>query len=418
VDLGKVVIDGDLGQIDCGKAGAAPGVNLLDVVSMGRFGLTTQSAVNDSPLCFIDGRIGALIVRTDFLSTNIDSAQIGSITIGGSMGGLQFGHIKANGSIGAIKIGGELRGGNEDLTGTITSTGSIKSIFVGRDVLGRNGGPGSSTGSIIAAGDIGSVTIRGSLRGLEDIISSGKNSGVVSAGGDMGAVRILGDLVGSTIESIGTDNSMDFSGTVRAAGKIKSVFIGGSIIGGTDVSTIGSMKLSGAIAAGKNIGSVTVLGSIRGPSVNQTFTKILANVADTAVNGKLAGIGKIVVKGSVEYAEIQAGVVAPDFTGGANLDAQIGSVRVGLNWIASTITAGIAAIGSDTLALTSRIGPITIGGQVLGDFSGGTTFKFSAEEIVSLRIGGESIPLAKGARNDLIATPIGVTGDISVVEVL
>jgi len=423
LNLGKVFIDGDLGQIDAGTAGALPAVQSLDVVSMGRFGLTTQSSTNDSADCTLDGRIGALVVRTDFIATNIDSAQIGAITIGGALVGTSRGHIKAGGSIGAVKIGGDVIGGFDDLAGTITSAGSIKSVFVGGSVLGGDdsigGHANSTTGAIVAAGNIGPVTIRGSLRAPEEILFGGAASGVISAGGNLGAVRIGGDLVGSTITSLPSDNSIDFTGTVRAGGAIKSVFIGGSIIAGYDLSGIGDRFIAGGIAAGKNIGSITVLGSIRGQALNlpESNALIFAGVADAAIGGKLASIGKIVVKGSVEYAEIRAGVTAPGTMSGPNLDAQIGSVSVGGNWVASELSAGIAMVGSDTLALTSRIGGIKIAGAVLGDFAGGTSFSFKAEEIGSFSVGGEAIPLKKGARNDLAAIAIGATGDVTLAEV-
>jgi hypothetical protein len=416
LDLGTVVIDGDLGRINCGTA-TGVALKKLDVVSMGLFGLTTQNPGNNSAISNIDGRIGSLIIRTDLIATDINTAQIASITIGGSLiGDVNSGHIKASGSIGPIKIGRDVHGGFTDLAGSVTSDGSIKSIFVGGTVFG--GDTGNITGSFIAQGDIGSVTIRGDLRGDEEVIFGGTYSGAISAGGNMGAVRILGDIVGSSLAGAVSDNSMDYSGAIRAVGSIKSIFIGGSLRGGGDFSTLGSVMLSGAIASGKNIGSITILGSFVGLENNGNRPGIFARVADAPVNGKLAGIGKIVIKGNVENVDIRAGFAFPGLGGGNNLDAQITTVQVGGNWIGSSVTAGLAMLGSDNFALNSRIGPITIGGAVRGDNTGGTSFVFSAEELVSIRIGGQAIPLMKGKRNDLNPIPVGVSADVRAVELM
>jgi hypothetical protein len=119
----------------------------------------------------------------------------------------------------------------------------------------------------------------------------------------------------------------------------------------------------------------------------------------------------------VEYADIRAGVVAPGFSGGPTLDAQISSITVGQNWLASNLTAGIAAVASDNFALKSRIGPITVGGVVIGEATA-ANFEFKSEEIVSFKVGGTALPLQKGPRNDLAGFTVGALGDVKVVEVL
>ena len=120
---------------------------------------------------------------------------------------------------------------------------------------------------------------------------------------------------------------------------------------------------------------------------------------------------------------------------GLNADAQIGSVSVGGDWIASNLIAGINPgadsrygtvddiellggqdFGSgpvkDNNALTSKIASIVIKGGVFGTPGLTTdTFGFGAQEIGSFKLGSVMLPLKAGVANDVFATskaqPIG-----------
>src|SRR5262249_743875 len=126
-------------------------------------------------------------------------------------------------------------------------------------------------------------------------------------------------------------------------------------------------------------GSVTIKGSLVGNSTNHVLitargSAMPTSIADTA-------IGSLNVFGNVEYSDILAGV---DIDGKAvNADAQIGTVTVGNDWIASSLAAGVSPgfgpyFGSvldtkmagagvkDVATVTAKINSVAIGGQALG----------------------------------------------------
>src|SRR4051812_23521577 len=112
VDLGAVVIKGDLGRITAGDGNAATaGLRSLTVQSLGRFGIATQGAGDLHTL--IQGRLGALTVKSDIVEADV------AVTGG------------ADGTTGSIRVGGSLVGGVEGLSGGITSTGSMGAVTVG-----------------------------------------------------------------------------------------------------------------------------------------------------------------------------------------------------------------------------------------------------------------------------------------------
>ena len=100
-------------------------------------------------------------------------------------------------------------------------------------------------------------------------------SGYIFASGDIGALRILGDLEGN----VGTQ-----SGSVSANGKLASVFVGGSMIGSAGSS-------SGQILSIFNMGPVTVVRDVRGGSFNSPdFFSASGTIVSS---GKLETIRKV-----------------------------------------------------------------------------------------------------------------------------
>jgi hypothetical protein len=140
----------------------------------------------------------------------------------------------------------------------------------------------------------------------------------------------------------------------------------------------------------------------------------------------VAAIKSLSIGGRVERAEILVG--SNDF-GLANADAQLGKVTVGGDWIASRIAVG-TSLGADGLAgtdddtfigagsatIVSTIASITIKGQALGTvsaFPGADSFRFMAEKIGALKVGGVAFPLDKTGPDNL---PVGATGDLRVFD--
>jgi hypothetical protein len=392
-----------------------------------------------------------------------DSARInagedlGTVSIGGSLlggSGQGAGGLSGAGSIGAVKIGHDILGGSASFTALISTDGPLASVTVGGSLVG---GTGSDSGSVKSEGNMGavkighdllggtgdgsgvlrstlqmtSVTIGGSLVGASLGTGSADVTGAIIAGGGIGAVRIGHDLVGGSISGAAT---IERSGFIESAGRIDSVSIGGSFIAGVDASSGGLLR-SGTIRAGADIGAITVAGGLIGNVGAQGESLVTISAqgqAGLAANARAdVAIGRITIGGRVEFAQIFAGYdrgLTP-----RNADAQIGAVSVGADWIASSIVAGAVNLGANGLpgggddnsrfgdfrdakidepgesaTIVSRIGSITIGGQVFGtpaSFSDADRFGFVAEQIGSLKIGAKTFALAPGAGNDAI--PLG-----------
>ena len=389
IDLGAVKVDGDLGRILAGDATTTTtGLASLKVHSMGRFG-TSTGATN---LTTIQGRLGSLTVRTDVKDAFIQvlggvDGKIGSIAITGSLiggAGGASGLIVSDGAITSLKIGGDVIGGAGDFSGRISSDGAITSLTIGGDVIG---GAGNFSGRIFSAGAITSL-------------------------------KIGGNLIGGS--AAGTDNLRN-SGSIEAQ-RIGTLTIGGSLTAGTDT-TSGTFKNNGAIRVVDDIGSVTI-GNIVGNATNPAIISARGRAVPTTTD---LAIGKLTVKGRVEFAQILAGY---DTNGvPVNADAQIGPVIVVGDWIASSLVAGAIGLGIDGMfgdaddaaiaggnpTIASKITSLTIGGQALGTVGGADHFGIVAQSIGIVKIGGTTIPTAVGFGNDDFF--VGITGDFKVNEI-
>jgi hypothetical protein len=145
--------------------------------------------------------------------------------------------------------------------------------------------------------------------------------------------------------------------------------------------------------------------------------------ADLAIAGLTVG-------GRAERALVLAGY---DPAGApVNGQASIGGVRVGGDWVASSLVAGAMTADLSTAFGTAtdteiggadtpedrlaRVASIAIGGQAAGTAGGADHFGFVAEQVGSLSVGGTAIPLHSGASNDG-PLAVGPTGDLTLFEV-
>lgn len=208
--------------------------------------------------------------------------------------------------------------------------------------------------------------------------------------------------------------------------------LGGSLIAGTK-NIQGFFTYNGAIVSAHDIGSLTIKGSVVGNSTNAALIAAVGQAAPPA--GSDVAIGTIKITGRVEYGLIEAGI----FGEHTNADAQIGTVTVGGDWIASSLVAGTNAgvdgiygtaddvksaggllSNKDLVNVLSSIGSITINGTVIGTSITGDHFGFVAETVGTVTINGAAIPHVAGAHNDniLLATDIdGVFGDVRLREI-
>ena len=196
--------------------------------------------------------------------------------------------------------------------------------------------------------------------------------------------------------------------------KGKPLLIGGS-------STFAGTILSDYLGGGQN--SNETGGHIGPVSIGRDF-----------LGGSDTGAGTINVTGRVEHALIHAGI---DTFGSTNADAQIGTVTVGGDWIASSLVAGAqagddgqfgtqddgkfaGAFTKDVAGVYSCINSVVIGGQVLGTEFTGDHFGIVAESVGSLSINANLIPLLVGKHNDdILLAPLidGFFGDLRLREI-
>jgi hypothetical protein len=316
---------------------------------------------------------------------------MGPVSIGGDLqggSGLEAGAIVSFSQIAGVNIGGSLIGGSNTGAGDLYSVGNLGAVKIGGDV---RGGSGRLTAYIHCAGTLlTSVSIGGSLIG-----GLNSYSGLIGANGNLGPVSIGHDLVGVSLRTSDTA-AIDRSGMIESfTGRIASVAIGGSIFSGVNASTSGgTLAHDGSINAAKDLGSLTVQGSVVGNGTNAVI--ISAGGAPKLTSD--SAIGSITIGGRVEEARILGGY-HPDTLAPADGNAQIGAVSVGLDWIASSLVAGVQNTGdldhfgdsNDTIigALASsiaKIASITIGGSAIGTPALADHFGFLSHTIGSFKM--------------------------------
>ncbi|MHA3770754.1 beta strand repeat-containing protein [Verrucomicrobiota bacterium sgz303538] len=403
VDLGSVIIPGDLGKIVTGDTNTGTqGLAALNVRTLGRLGVNTQPAAfgmfTPSLESDITGRLGLLTVEQDIARalTQVNGA-IGAVDIGGSLIGGEddgSGAIFAT-QIGAVRIGGALQGGVGSNSGVIGTGTGVASVTIGGSLLG---GAGGFSGRIVTDGTIGPVKIAGDLAG-----GVGERSGLVE-GSTLSAIMLGGSLLGGADDLSGElwsysgdigqvkiahnviGGSGNDTGKINAGASITSLKIGGSLIGGQGSG-------SGEIIFTKDTGRITVAHDVLGGSA--TFS------GQIQANGKLAGlaIGGSLIGGSAS------------FTGQVQLNGEAGAINIGHNVLGGSASftgqiqsneklANLAIGGSliggpasftGQVQLNSDTGPINIGHNVLGGSASFTGQIQSNEKLASLNIGGSLV---------------------------
>ncbi len=482
-DSGQIVTSGNIGAIAIGgnvEGGTGQRSGMID--AGGNISSISVSGSIFGGKSEVPGTDNTGVVHAD--------GTIGSVKIDGSIvGGTQqnSGVLSAGSDIGKIQVAGSVFGGKAGITsGAIVVGGSVKALTVNGDVVGNGA---DESGYIAISGSAAKLTVKGSLQG-----GSALKSGFIQLGTDAtdvaGTVSIGRDLIGDAGEQSGViassaaikklsvsgsiyGGSGNTSGAIQSTAAITSLSVGGNIIGGDlalaatssltqsgyiEASSITNLTISGSISTGSNyaadptlelvnnasirvannIGKLTILGNIEGDA--ETAVVITARgAASVPVNAtKDIAFGSVSVGGSVRYTEILAGYNLTDDVSAAaiNPNAQIGSVTVKKDWIASNLVAGAAynetfGDGTDTLSpgvenpdIIAKIAKITIGGQVFGT-AGVTTdhFGFVAEEIGKFQLGkgkAGAFSLSSGESNDndpvLPRYNVGGTDDTRIFE--
>ena len=363
---------------------------------------------------------GSLIGSVKSDSGEISAAgNIGPVNIAGNVSGsigARSGYIHSgNGNIASVSIGGSLIGSGFE-TGEISTANSFS---LGPVVIGHDfqGGVSANSGYILSH-KVKSITIGGSLIG-----GMGNNSGVIGGfgiGSALGPIKIGGDMKGASIITSSLTGS-----AVIIATDIASVTIGGSMISGSDFTPVGFLSYNTRISADGSLGPVTVNGSIIG-NANVVFGN------SPVVISAIKSIASITVGGHVDHGVFLSGY--DDDLTGQNANATIGAVKVGGDWIASSIVAGVVNSGNIPVASdfshfgdgndhiisaiansTSKIASITIGGVVTGTLGIGDHFGFEAHTIGSFKAAAVVMPLTAGL--NLVQLVDATTTDVAIREI-
>ena len=426
--------------------------------------------LNGTTLAF--GTIGAITVGGSFeLSSIVSSAEIDSVTVGGSFvdssihpltgvksvtvhGTVNRSSISATADIGTVTIGGSFIGNSviESTGGNISKVSTGGGFSQGSKVTSDIGSVGAikigatmDVGTISGMTGVGPVTIGGAFSGASAVTSAAGKIGAVKIGRDLthnsslsgadgiGAVTIGGSVTdgASVTSSAGTITSLKIAGdltggTCKGAQGIGAVTIGGNVSAGSAVSSamgsIGAVKIAGsmfgggAISGNSGVTSVTVGGDVDGSTLESASgtlgaIKVGGDLIDGSMIQAMAKIASVTVAGSVEGSSILVGVTG---TPGA---VSIGAIKVGGNWSASDLSAGVQDVNGDgygnnddkLVATSAKVTSISIGGAVAGTAASGDTFAFESQTIGKFTINKVAIPLAS-------PVPLApLTGDVAIV---
>jgi len=459
--------------------------------------ITVHGGLTGSIMATGSGNIGAIKIAGDYSGFLTSAGSIGPVTVGGSV--LSASSISSQGSMGTVKVHGDLNnvpitcgGGGGDFIVGGNVLGTSHPISFG-GAIGRLSVKGSFLGDFTCGG-MTSGTL-GRATQMDWQIQG--NSGPIQVNGSFsGTIKVVGSLSGITVASDAFADitateipkasfKANLNGQLQAAGRIGTLTIGGDAKAGVQSDSLGSAtingSLSGAFQITGSVGRVTVLGDVRGriaaahlgtllvggsvlaPSIDMTTTDgsyvpvDVGEVGQIIVKGDVRGtvglmgaqttvvinaggavaptpttdlaIGKITIGGSVERTQILAG-------SGTDTNAQIGAVKLGGDWIMSSIAAGVYNAGADDAiggtganadqvnfgdshdrlpaGSIARIASITIGGQVVGSAASGDHFGFVAGQIGSFKAAGVPVKLTAGKDGPIQLAPY--TGDVTLHE--
>jgi hypothetical protein len=269
IDLGKVIVKGNIDSIDAGDANLdTPALKSADLLTLGAVSPGTTSTIYGKAGTFkVRGTLLGNLVVNAFNPTSAVQETLASLIVGGSIGAgfdaALGGHVEVFGNLLSARVAHDLHGGTYPATGYLKVYGDLGKITVGGSVTG---GTSLNTGVIDVVGRLGSCTIRGDVAG-----DNGIGSGYIKAG-SIGNLVIGGDLRGYRESGLGAQSG---NATIVAQQTIDSVTIGGSLIAGNIIAGItdggdnlygnaNDADMSGAVVS--KIGKVIIKGNVQGSS--------------------------------------------------------------------------------------------------------------------------------------------------------
>ncbi|MDB5540616.1 MAG: Ca2+-binding protein toxin-related [Devosia sp.] len=305
---------------------------------------------------------------------------------------------------------GPLTANEFTLTGVNTLGGATLRLI---DFQGHSELNGTSLSITARPQIIGGVRHGDGLVNIGELDASGLALGNVGIGGDLGQFH-LGSGTTVAAARMFVLNSLGLAGLSTQGGANASLT---STFAGTLPVFIVKTSVDGVVVGGGKLGIVRIGGNL----TDSQF--VLSGVANPKTAAAANVLKLLTVGANFEHSRVLAGFSAF----GGNPHVQIGTIRIGGNWVASTVVAGISADadgfygtaddsvlpGGGTVA--SRIASIVIKGQALGTFAPGGHFAITAQQIGAVTIGQTRLPLQKLAKDHFLA--LGSTGDFFLNEV-
>ena len=349
---------------------------------------------------------------------------LGSVRVTGSMrggAGDDSGSVVSGGAIASVTVLGNIDGGAGLRSGAVHAAAALTTFQLGSDVpaaTGGNlhGGAGVGSGAIQVGTDFGSGVVFGNVVG-----GSGNNSGGFNVSGMLTNLEIKKNLEGGSSSPSGTSGgATTVSGTgFITASRIGTLLIDGDLKSGTNNGT--SLAGSGTVRAAGDIASLVIGGNI----VGNATTRVVIAAGGAAEAAKNQTIGGLVVKGGTAFADIlggYGGVSAANPLGDqTNADAQMGTIKFNGAVFATNVVAGIDAgvdgrfgtdddevisgLGvTDDTTVQSTIARLIVKGAVTPNTD---TFGVVAQIITAAKIGTTSVVLNPTAQDDLELGPAG-----------
>ncbi len=195
--------------------------------------------------------------------------------------------------------------------------------------------------------------------------------------GELGKLTVTSDLVNEYINATGPGGNV--------LGRIGSVNIGGSVIGGSD-------NNSGSIQSQGTIGNVNIKGDLEGGQGNETgYILSQGTMGNVSIGGSLMGGNSGSHSGEIKTNQGAAGAIsiAQDLLGGSttysgqiDIEGKITSVKIGGSMVGGTNGQSANIISN------GNIGSITIGGNLQGDGNVSGAVLVQNGKLGSIRIGG------------------------------
>lgn len=301
-----------------------------------------------------------------------------------------IGYIKAPGiDVGAVTIRGDL--GAIDAGDAVTKTPGLKGLTVqSLGVLGLTTGAPDLKSDIVGA--LSKLTVKGDMKDAQLDITGGVDgkdgklpsvtiggsllggsaarAGSIHTTGDLGTVKIAIDLYGGAGGAMGTTGQG--AGALLSDGKMGAVTIGGTLVGGGTTVTGG--EGAGVIKSGGDMGAISI------------GTNLIGGIGDNS--GSIISGGKLA------------------------------SVKIGGNVQGGIVLIGGAKLHNGYIGSTGDMGKITIGGNLVGTFNNyAGTIESTTGKIAAVTIGGNMFgSSAHHSGSILAAKTIGavkIAGDIS-----